>query len=122
MILYWDPSPNPISEKLVGLLCGKINSLVDSSHDVLVSSVSLPHHPQHIELSHNIKAPRVQNTKHKVHWSDQGILDYEDLLARTLPDLQDGYCDVTDPEVASVLFRVTNHVLTEAAKKTNDFV
>ena len=94
---------------------GKTNPLVDSSHDVLVSSLSLPCHPQHMKVTLHNKAPRVENAKHKVHWSEQGILDYQALVARTLPD-------VTDPEVASVLFQVTNHVLTEAAKMTNDFV
>ena len=61
----------------------------------------------------------MKHSKYKVLWSEEGILEYQNLLSRTLPSLQSDYCDVSEPEMASVLFQVTNHILNEAAKSTN---
>ena len=40
----------------------------------------------------------------------------------TLPKLELEYSDIDLPETASVLFKVTNHILTAAAKATNKFI
>ena len=107
------------AETLNKIICGKTNPLVDSTHDVLISTISLPFLSLPDVSADNVLAPRVQHTKHKVIWSEEGIADYQHLLSKTLTNLQLDYCDVNEPEVASVLFQVTNHVLTEAAKLTN---
>ena len=107
------------TESLLKILCGKTNALVDSSHDVIITSLLLPPQPQLDISPGNMLAPRVEHTKYKVHWSEEGILEYQNLLSQTLPSLQSDYCDVSEPEVASVLFQVTNHILTEAARRTN---
>ena len=107
------------TESLIKILCGKTNALVDSSHDVLITSLLLPPQPQPDVSPDNILAPKVKHSKYKVLWSEEGILEYQNLLSQTLPSLQSDYCDVSEPEVASVLFQVTNHILNEAAKRTN---
>ena len=107
------------TESLLRILCGKGNALVDSSHDALITSLLLPAQPQPELSPGNILAPRVKHTKYKVLWSEEGIQEYQNLLAQTLPSLQSDYCDVSEPEVASVLFQVTNHILNEAAISTN---
>ena len=70
----------------------------------------------------NIVAPKVDHLKHKIIWSDEGIKAYQNLLSLTLPPLELEYSDVKEPEVASVLFQVTSHILTEAAKATNKYI
>ena len=110
------------SESLLKVLCSKVNAFVDSSHDILITSVTLPNSSKADQSPDNVKAPVIEHTKHKVKWSDEGILAYQELLSSCLPTLQSDYCDVSDTEVASVLFRVSTHMLTEAAKNTNDFV
>ena len=107
------------TKTLIKILCGKTNALVDSSHDVVITSLLLPPQPQPDVSPDNILAPKVKHSKYKVLWSEEGILEYQNLLSQTLPSLQSDYCDVSEPEVASVLFRVTNHILNEAAKRTN---
>ena len=107
------------TESLIKILCGKTNALVDSSHDVLITSLLLPPQPLPDVSPANILAPKVKHSKYKVLWSEEGILEYQNLLSRTLPSLQSDYCDVSEPEMASVLFQVTNHILNEAAKSTN---
>ena len=67
----------------------------------------------------NIVAPKIKHTKHKIIWTDEGMLQYQMLVSKTLPTLQTDYCEVSEPEVASVLFQITNHILTDADKKTN---
>ena len=64
----------------------------------------------------------MNNSKIKIVWTEEGILNYSNLLSDALPHLQSAYCDTTAPEVASVLFSITNHILIEAAKATNKFV
>ena len=114
--------PENNSEILVKVLCSKSHPLIDSSHDALISTISLPPKPVAEISDGNIEAPKVEHTKHKIMWSEEGIRAYQSLLSLTLPDLEVEYSDVREPEVASVLFQVTNHILTEAAKATNKFI
>ena len=114
--------PENNEETVNKVLCSKTNHLVDSSHDALISTIALPCQPVS-ELSDNdITAPRVEHTKHKIVWSEEGIKAYQNLLSMTLPKLELEYSDIDLPETASVLFKVTNHILTEAAKSTNKFI
>ena len=117
-----DGLPSLVSETLTKVICGKVSPLVDSTHDIIVSTLLIPSHPNPSPATNNISAPRVQNAKHKVEWSEQGILDYQELLTHSLPSLQEEYFDLSDSESASVLLQITNHVLSSAAKATNKHV
>ena len=111
---------NDISnEYLNKVLCGKTNPVIDSSHDAILSTFLIPQMPHVPQTSSNITAPKIEHTKHKVEWSEEGITEYKILLSSVLPSLHDDYLDVAEPEAVSVLLQVTNHVLTEAAKLTN---
>ena len=87
-----------------------------------MSVFSLPLTPFQEPSSGNIQAPRVSLTRHKILWSDAGIAEYRNLLSHTLPKLHYEYSTIVEPEVASVLFKVTNHILNEAAKATNKHI
>ena len=119
-------SPDGISdlhiETLDSILCSKTNSVINSSHDAILSSWLLSPQPKSGVSSGNIKAPKINHTKHKIYWDDDGVAAYQELLSDVIPSLQASYSVVTEPEVASVLFRVTNHILTEAARQTNKSV
>ena len=115
--------PNLSKEILKKIICNKTDSTVDSSHDVLISSLSLPAVTSSTPTSlSNVTAPRVSSTKHKVLWSEEGVLAYQELLQHTLPSLQQQDCDDLQPGAASLLFQITNHILTTAAKQTNNVV
>ena len=112
--------PNPIQESFLKIICGKTNPTVDSSHDAIFTSLSLPPIPSSLtDSSENVKAPRVLSTKHKVLWSDEGKEEYKQLLSHTLPALQELDYDDLLPGAASLLFHTTNHILTTAACQTN---
>ena len=69
-------APNTCIESLLKVLCSKTNSLIDSSHDAIITSVSFPSIPSHIpKTSNNKTAPMIPNLKYKVNWSDEGILE-----------------------------------------------
>ena len=113
--------PNNAVERLLKVLCSKDNSMIDSSHDALISDISFPPIPSISSSSETKSAPRVPNTKYKVTWSEEGITEYQELLAQTLPGLHLDSDDLP-PDCASVLFATTNDILTAAAKQTNEFV
>ena len=112
--------PNTSNEKLSKILCSKSNPLIDSSHDALVSTLSFPliSSPQPPSKD-NVSADRISPTKHKIVWSEDGINAYQELLSHTLPALRTDANDDLLPGSASVLFQLTTHVLTTAAKMTN---
>ena len=111
--------PNTSQETLLEILCGKTNCLIDSSHDALFSTVSFSCISQPSSSFENISAPRIKSTKHKIIWSEEGITEYQELLANTLPALQDDFSGELQRGSASVLFQMTNHIMTSAAKLTN---
>ena len=96
--------PNTSQETLLEILCGKTNCLIDSSHDALFSTVSFSCISQPSSSSENISAPRIKSTKHKIIWSEEGITEYQELLANTLPALQDDFSGELQRGSASVLF------------------
>ena len=115
--------PNKIQEKLVKVFCGKEDSLIDSSHDAILSCTSFPPIPNLDTIDDNlVTAPRVPSSKHKINWSEEGIIAYQELLSNTLPSLQLDTPAELYPETASILFQMTNHILTSAAKITNKSV
>ena len=83
------------------------NGISDSNIDVIL-------HPK-------VTSAGLPNTQYGHRIPDEGAvwqgqpLEYRNLLDQTLPSLQSDYSSVDEPEVASILFQVTNHMLTEAA-------
>ena len=73
--------PQRGTEVLTQLICKLNNPLVDSAHDVVLSECSLPAViSQKADSAKNITAPKVDNRRMKVIWSDDDIPYYEALL------------------------------------------
>ena len=59
-----------VKECLVQLLCQEENPLVDSHHDLLVSTCKIPALPSKIvDKSENVSAPKLDNNRHRIVWS-----------------------------------------------------
>ena len=115
--------PNQIQESLLKIICSKTDTNVDSSHDVILTSLIIPPIPSSLpDSSENIVAPRVSLNRHKVLWTNEGKEEYQQLLAHTLPALQELDYDGLLPGAASMLFHTTNHILTAAATQTNKII
>ena len=117
------PAKNINSEKVTGILCLKSNSNIDSHHDVILSEVSIPYRGlSDDDHGDNISAPRIENTRVKIIWSPEGILEYQKLLNPILPHLRDEWLDPSSPAFISTLLHVTNDALSAAAIATNRHV
>ena len=69
-----------VSEKFSQLFCQLEHPLVESHHDLIVSTFSLPPAPPPKQKSHgNISAPRIANDRVKTIWSDEGVTAYRNL-------------------------------------------
>ena len=106
------------SESIQTIICSKEDHRVDSKHDIIVSAFSVPFTGLQ-EIPAIEEPPKIPNNKHKIIWSDDGILAYRDLLSTTLPTLLHNWKNPVSPVSFSVLMQCTNEALTNAAKLTN---
>ena len=109
-------------ECLLDVFCSKTCPWIDSSHDLIMSSLTMDPIVSPHSSAGNITAPRVATDKHKIVWSTEGISNYQELLNNSLQDLQSEYSGQLLSGSASVLLQATNHILTAAAKYTNKAV
>ena len=97
------------NEKVTKIIYSKLESTVDSHHDIILSQIDLPYiGGKLIDNDNNLKAPRVENTRHKIKWSDTGIIEYETLIAPALISLQENWFDPSSSSSTSVLMSATN--------------
>ena len=109
-----------INEALAAIQCGLLHPLVDSHHDLLVSTSSLPlkSGPTQQNLQ-NIVAPRVNNTRQKIVWTKEDISKYQVIVANLLKDLRSRWLDPSKQSCISILIQATNFIMNFAASSTN---
>ena len=86
VILLQQSSIN-ISENIIDIICSKVDSRIDSKHDAIVSRLTLPYVGLPDKI-HSEAPPSIPNTKHRIIWSEEGILQYRELLSNTLLNIQ----------------------------------
>ena len=119
VLLYPD---NPLaSESLTEVLCKHQNPLIQSHHDIILSRFTLGQAalPPNED---NIEAPKVENKRMKIIWSDDGIADYKEHVGDNLARLRETWCDPSSPASMSVLLSATYALLSSAAALTNKTV
>ena len=94
-------------------ICSKENHLIRSSHDLILSTFSLP--PAPLMLDQVPKAPRVTKSRYRVLWDQQGIEQYSTILAASLPTLIELYGDHHSPSKFQSLLLKTSLALENAA-------
>ena len=109
-----------IHEGISAIQCKLLNPLVDSHHDLLVSTSNLPIEscPSH-QNPQNIIAPRVTNTRQRIVWSEEGISKYQVIVASLLQDLRIRWLDPSKQSCISILIQATNFIMNFAASSTN---
>ena len=95
--------------------------MIDSHHDILLSSVQIPSAPiSTISDQHLLStAPRIPNTRHKIIWSEEGVASYQAEVSWQLTRLRSQWSMANSKASASILLHLTNEVLASAAAKTN---
>ena len=92
---------------------------IDSHHDMIVSSVLLPVSIQNILQSDLVQAPRIQNQRHKIVWSEEGIALYQAEVATKLADIRLKWLNPLSKTSLSILLKMTNEILHKAALSSN---
>ena len=109
-------------EVIDSIICKLDNPLIESHHDMLISSWTLIDAPPEDTTAMNITAPSIVNTRHKVAWTDPGIVAYQDLALPHLERLQALWLSSPTKSSMSLLLESTTRVLTACASITNKTV
>ena len=111
-----------VSEHLKTIVCKLSNPLINSHHDAIVSTFSVP--PSHSAAVEEdlVVAPKVPNMRAKIVWDSDGICCYQSLIGDNLKRLRETWCNPDSPASMSVLLSSTYSILSEAAAATNHHV
>ena len=93
--------------------------MIDSPHDILLSSWTLHNILPSIPSLNNVVAPKVENLRKKIMWCDKGIEEYQQLILPHLERLQKLWLSASSKSSTSLLLESTNNVLTSCASLTN---
>ena len=116
------PKSLPHSDVLTSIICKLTDPLVDSHHDIILSSWTLVDEIPNDDCHENLVAPRVPNLRHKVIWTDAGVEAFQDMVLPHLARLQDLWLCSPSKTSCSLLLESTNSVLTKCASLTNKTV
>ena len=78
-----------VHEELLALHCKLQNPLIDSHHDLLISSAIIPYHQDvQTDKSKNLSAPKIPNNRRKIVWSDEGIAQFKQITSKLLQEIR----------------------------------
>ena len=112
-----------VSEHLLEYQCKLANPLMFSSHDLIVSTCSVP--PTQLQpdnVSKLVTAPRVPNDRFCTKWSEDGVIEYSDTVAPLLPQIQETWGSEPSLPNISLLLSTTFMAMNVGAKATNKVV
>ena len=111
-------------ETIKKIYCKHDEPAVDSHHDLIVSEFYLPISETESDSTNNITAPKVDNHRTKVFWSEDGIEHYQRLVAPELHRVQQLWLTGARESKTSLslLFKFTNDILSKVANETNKTV
>ena len=110
-------------EVLTEVICKLSHPLVDSAHDIILSTCPLsPQAPVLHDQSENISAVKVNNERLKVIWDDENTPQYQKLTSDILVRLRETWSDNSSPSAVSILLQSTNDVLSTCAAATNKII
>ena len=118
-----DGIPSPSSESLLCILCSKEDHRTSNSHhDAIITGIHLNFMESLPKITESNDAPTIENTRHKIIWSEENLENYSDLITPVLIDLQETWLDSNSPSSMSILLQQTNNILTAAAKATQGVI
>ena len=121
-VLLYSDQPG-ISEDVTRILCKKDFPDMLSHHDMIMSECTIPATLPSVVCSDDLLvAPRITNSREKFVWCPEGVIKYEELITPALKSLRETWLDPGCTASMSVLFQMTNHVLTFTARSTNKSV
>ena len=109
-------------ETLLTVLCRNDYPEVDSSHDIILSTVSIPSGPVLPTQQSLPLAPQVPNIRHRILWSEDRIPEYQSLIKSRLFRIRETWSNPGSDASVSVLLNLTNLALSQSASTTNKHV
>ena len=106
-------------EILLNIHCKQTEPLIASHHDLLVSSWSIPHVAIQEVPTNNTVAPMIENKRVRVVWSDEGVEEYQKLVAPHISRIQELWLSTLSRTSVSLLLQSTNNIFTSFASHTN---
>ena len=103
LLLYPTAAASP--EKIQNILCSLEQPLINSHHDILLSTFALSRtFDEHLQVG-NVVAPKVPNIRVKTLWSEEGKQKYEQLIGNFLPELQQRWLSPPTKSSLSILLK-----------------
>ena len=102
-------------ENVTAIICKLDNPAVDSHHDIIISEFHLPRNKANkATCTNNKKAPKVENIRCKVFWSDESIKSYQNIVMPELLRIQKLWLVAATPSktLLSLVSKASNHILT----------
>ena len=110
---------NQHHENFIDIHCKLSDPLIESHHDMIISSWSVTEKKDDLSPDENIVAPKIENNRRKVIWSDSGIEEYQKLVVPHLVRLQELWLQTPSRTSLSLLLESTNSVLISSAAASN---
>ena len=108
-------------EEIKNVFCQHEYPFINSHHDPIISMCNLPYSEIPVPPS-NPEAPVIPNTRMKVIWDEESILQYQTLIGDSLEELRGRWANSTSKSCISTLFQVTSDILCSAASSSNKSV
>ena len=109
---------NDIHEEVTAVLCQDDYPCINSHHDPIVSTFSLPKHLA-AQSPSPVKVPTIQNKRTKILWSTENIPEYQKLVCQSLSDLRNRWTVPSSRSSVSLLIKMTSEILSSAAVSSN---
>ena len=110
-----------VSETLTRILCTQNDPTMASHHDAVFSECNIPCLTVNNPAKGPVTAPRVSNSRVKIHWSPEGVHDYSACIEPLLSQLRSRWANPSSTASMSILLQTTNSLLDLCAKSTNKF-
>ena len=121
-VLLYQPHAVP-PEELSKLVCKLENPLVESAHDLILSTCHLPSVPtKSTDTSENKSAPKIVNNRVKIIWDNENLPHYQELISDNLARLRETWSNSSSPASVSILLQSTCDVFSSCAAASNKTV
>ena len=112
----------PHSETLNDIFCKNDFPIIQSHHDIILTSFILPSTEPVPPAENLIEAPRVNLSRVRIDWSEEGITNYQDELSNQLYKARINWLHPSSKSSTSMLINLTNEILQRAASSTNSAI
>ena len=118
-IIAFSSSYKNVGETIDHIICSLTQPEMSSHHDILISTMKIGQTSPSSQAQQVSDAPRIEHTSRIIHWTDEGIEDYQNLVADHMQALCEHFSESRSHTMTSLLIQYTNDLLVNAARCTN---